>query len=69
MLLRFIGDDTQEVSFIKNSYYEAEKFRDDRGEAWAIFDEGDDWYRYGVQFVEENFDEVTDDDFKISRAV
>ena len=39
------------------------------GEAWAIFDEGDDWYVYGVRFVAENFEEVTEDDFKTSRAV
>ena len=68
MLLRYTGNE-REVSFIKGSYYEAEKFHDDRGEAWAIFDEGDDWYRYGIRFVEENFEEVTEDDFKISRAV
>ena len=69
MLLRFTGDDSKEVSFIKDSYYEAEKFCDDMGEAWAIFDEGDDWYVYGVKFVAENFEEVTEDDFKSSRAV
>ena len=68
MLLRYTGNE-REVSFIKGSYYEAEKFRDDRGEAWAIFDEGDDWYRYGVRFVSENFEEVAEEDFKTYRAV
>ncbi len=68
MLLRY-KDDGSHVSFINGSYYEAEKFCDELGEAWAIFDEGDDWYVYGVKFVAENFEEVTEDDFKISRAV
>lgn len=68
MLLRYKGDGRGE-SFVTGSYYEAEKFHDERGDAWVIFDEGDDWYRYGVRFVAENFEEVTEDDFKISRAV
>ena len=68
MLLRYLGDG-REVSFVVGSYYEAEKFHDERGEAWAIFDEGDDWYRYGVRFVAENFEEVTENDFKGSHTV
>ena len=68
MLLKYIGNE-KGVSFVKGSYYEAEKFHDDLGEAWAIFDEGDDWYVYGLRFVEKNFEEVTEDDFKVSRAV
>ena len=68
MLLRYIGDG-HKVSFVTGSYYEAEKFCDDIGEAWAIFDEGDDWYVYGIRFVAENFEEVTESDFKINRAV
>lgn len=69
MLLKFTGDDREEVSFITGNCYEAKKFHDDRGDAWIIFDEGDDWYRYGLKFVEENFEEVTEDDFKTSRTV
>ncbi len=69
MLLKFTGDDRQEVSLITGNYYKARKFHDEFGEAWAIFDEGDDWYRYGVRFVAENFEEVTEDDFKTARAV
>jgi len=68
MLLRYTGDEKR-VSFIKGSYYEAERFCDEMGEAWAIFDEGDDWYVYGLRFVEENFEEVTEADFKGYRAV
>jgi len=68
MLLRYTGDE-KGVSFIKGSYYEAERFCDEMGEAWAIFDEGDDWYVYGLRFVEENFEEVTEADFKGYRAV
>ena len=63
MLLRFTGDDREEVSFITGNCYKAKKIRDDIGEAWAIFDEGDDWYVYGLRFVAENFEEVTEDDF------
>ena len=69
MILKFTGDDRQEVSFITGNYYEAKKFRDDRGEAWVIFDEGYDWYRYGVNFVAENFEEVAEDEREIRRAV
>ena len=68
MLLRYTGDGKY-VSFAIGGYYEARKIHDEMGEGWAIFDEGDDWYRYGVRFVAENFEEVTEDDFKTSRAV
>ena len=63
MLLRYIGNG-RGVSFITGNYYEAEKFCDEMGEAWAIFDEGDDWYVYGLHFVAKNFEEVTENDFK-----
>ena len=55
MNLRYIGDE-KKVSFIKGKVYSAKKISDKFGECYAIFDEGDDWYRYGVQFVEKNFD-------------
>ena len=69
MLLRYIGNNPKEISFTAGGYYEARKIHDEMGDGWAIFDEGDDWYWYGVRFVEENFEEVTEDDFKINRAV
>ena len=69
MLLRFKGDDRAEVSFITGKTYKAEKFRDDMGEAWAIFDEGDDWYVYGLRFVAENFEEVAEAAQEVRRAV
>jgi len=68
MLLRYTGDG-QGVSFFAGGYYEARKIHDELGEGYAIFDEGDDWYWYGKRFVEKNFEEVTEDDFKTSRAV
>ena len=68
MLLRYTGDGDG-VSFHVGGYYDAEKIHDEFGEAWAIFDEGDDWYVYGVKFVEENFEEVKEEDFKTYRAV
>ena len=55
MMLRYTGDGKR-VSFVTNKYYEAKKIHDDLGEGYAIFDEGDDWYRYGVNYVERNFD-------------
>ena len=69
MLLRFIGDDSEEVSFVTGNCYAVKKFRDDRGEAWAIFDEGGDWYRYGVNFVEGNFEIVAEDAREVRHAV
>ena len=69
MLLRFTGDDRQEVSFIVGKTYEARKFHDDRGDAWVIFDEGYDWYVYGVRFVAENFEVVAEDEHELSQAV
>ena len=69
MLLRYIGNDPKEISFKVGGYYEARKIHDDMGEGWAIFDEGDDWYGYDVRFVAENFEEVTEDDFKTGHAV
>ena len=68
MILKYKGDG-RGVSFITGSYYKAEKFCDDMGEAWAIFDEGDDWYVYGVRFVAENFVEVAEDEQELRRAV
>ena len=69
MLLRYIGKDPKEIWFTIGGYYEARKIHDEMGEGWAIFDEGDVWYWYGTRFVAENFEEVTEDDFKIARAV
>ncbi len=59
MNLRYIGDE-KKVSFIKDKVYSAKKIRDKFGEGYAIFDEGDDWYRYGIQFVEKNFDVIAE---------
>ncbi len=56
-------------SFIFGKTYKAERFCDDMGEAWAIFDEGDDWYVYGLRFVAENFEEVAEDAQEVRRAV
>ena len=67
MLVKYRGEEC--FSFIVGKTYEAKKIYDELGEGYAIFDEGDDWYVYGVKFVAENFEEVTEDDFKISRAV
>ena len=54
MLLMYVGDGYR-VSFIPNSVYEVKKIHDAWGEGYAIFDEGEDWYRYSVDFVKENF--------------
>ena len=68
MLLKYKGNG-RGVSFVTGSCYEARKFHDDRGDAWVIFDEGDDWYRYGLRFVAENFEEVAEDAQEVRHAV
>ncbi|MBR1647601.1 MAG: hypothetical protein IJ685_12635 [Selenomonadaceae bacterium] len=67
MLIRYKGEKC--FSFIFGKVYEAKRFYDERGYAWAIFDEGDDWYRYGVRFVEKNFEVVAEDESEFNRAV
>lgn len=68
MLLKYKGDG-RGVSFVTGSYYEARKFHDKLGDGYAIFDEGEDWYGYDVDFVAENFLEVTEDEQELRRAV
>ena len=68
MLLKYKGDGYRE-SFIPNHVYEARKSRDVFGEYYAIFDEGEDWYRYGADYVKENFVEVAEDVENIRKAV
>ena len=58
MMLRYNGDG-KKVSFITGEIYKAKKISDDIGEGYAIFDEGEDWYRYGVNFVKKNFEELS----------
>ena len=67
MLLRYKGEDC--FSFIVGKTYEARKFHDKLGDGYAIFDEGFDWYVYGVRFVAENFEVVAEDEQELSRAV
>ena len=67
MLIRYKGEPC--FSFIVGKTYKAKKIYDELGEAWAIFDEGYDWYRYGVRFVAENFEEVTENEQEIRHAV
>ncbi len=55
MLLRYKGDG-KFVSLITGEIYKAKKISDRMGEGYAIFDEGDEWYRYSVQFVKKNFE-------------
>ena len=68
MLLKYKGDGYRE-SFVPNQVYEAKKTCDHWGECYRIFDEGDDWYRYGADFVKENFVEVTESAEDIRQAV
>ncbi|MBQ7628959.1 MAG: hypothetical protein IJS81_01900 [Selenomonadaceae bacterium] len=59
MMLRYKGDG-KFVSFVTNEIYNAKKIVDEMGEGYAIFDEGGDWYRYGVKFVEKNFELIAE---------
>ena len=68
MLLKYIGDGYR-VSFVPNQIYKAEKINDDLGEGYAIFDEGEDWYVYGVNFVKKNFEEVEETPENLRLAV
>ena len=68
MLLKYKGDGYRE-SFIPNHVYEAQKIHDDLGDGYAIFDEGEDWYCYGINFVKENFIEVAEEVENIRKAV
>jgi len=55
MLIKYVGDGYR-VSFVRNTFYKARKVNDELGDGYAIFDEGEDWYRYGKKYVEKNFD-------------
>ena len=68
MLLKYIGDGYR-VSFVPNQIYKAKKIRDFWGDGYAIFDEGEDWYRYGVDFVKKNFEEVEETPENLRLAV
>ena len=68
MLLKYQGDGHR-VSFVPNQIYKAEKINDDLGEGYAIFDEGEDWYVYGVNFVKKNFEEVEETPENLRLAV
>ena len=57
MLLRYIGRQ-DEIDLNLNQIYKAKKINDELGDGYAIFDEGEDWYRYGVNYVKKNFEEV-----------
>ena len=59
MKLRYKGNG-KFVSFITNKIYKAKKIFDALGEGYVIFDEGDDWYRYSVDFVENNFEKLSE---------
>ena len=54
---------------IPNIIYEAEKIHDELGDGYAIFDEGEDWYIYGVNYVKENFEEVEETPENLRLAV
>lgn len=67
MLLEYVGE--RVVDLIPNSIYEAKKIHDTLGDGYAIYDEGEDWYRYSVKFVEENFREVEENTENTRQAV
>ena len=68
MILKYKGNG-RGVSFVTGNYYEARKVYDEMGTAYAIFDEGDDWYRYGTRFVAENFEVIAEDEQEFKQTV
>lgn len=55
MKLRYIGK--PDIDFTENQIYEAEKVVDPLyKECYSIYDDGDDWYIYEIEFVENNFE-------------
>ena len=67
MLLKYVGK--REMDLIPDHIYQAKKIYDDLGDGYAIFDEGEDWYRYGVNYVKKNFIEVEEFAENIRKAV
>ena len=68
MLLRYIGRQ-DEIDLNLNQIYKAKKINDELGDGYAIFDEGEDWYRYGVNYVKKNFEEVEETPENLQLAV
>ena len=68
MLLKYQGNGYR-VSFVPNQIYKAQKVHDTMGNGYAIFDEGEDWYIYGVNFLKENFVEVEETAENLRQAV
>ena len=68
MMIKYVGE--REIDLIPDKFYKAKKIRDDLGEGYAIYDEGENWYRYGKKFVEKNFEIKTfDEEIKFAVAV
>ncbi len=67
MLLKYIGED--EIDLTPNQIYKAKKINDKWGECYSIFDEGEDWYIYGLNYVKKNFEEVEETPENIRQAV
>lgn len=67
MLLKYVGE--REMDLIPNHIYKSKKIYDDLGDGYSIFDEGEDWYRYGADFVAENFVEVEEIEENLRQAV
>lgn len=68
MMIKYVGE--RVIDLIPDKFYKAKKIHDDLGEGYAIFDEGDDWYRYGKKFVEKNFEiKTSNEEMKFAVAV
>lgn len=53
ILIKYVGESTKH-SFTKNKIYTATPNTDGYG-GYSIYDDGEDFYRYGEKFVKENF--------------
>lgn len=55
-MYRYIGQSN--VSFEYGKVYKAKMVKDDFGDMYSILDESGEWYLYGIDFFETNFEDL-----------
>ncbi|HCB93286.1 MAG TPA: hypothetical protein DEP57_05675 [Selenomonas sp.] len=54
MKIRYTGE--SDVSFEHGDIYDVKEISDSIGNGYSVKDESGEWYRYGKEYVERNFD-------------